>query len=154
MHGQEHPTHYARDHIVFNAGGQHQQMAGVKVMQLAFGRDLEVAFEQMNHHDAFGAVRWQAREMTKEKQRHRGGAVLIQRLLSMPGLTGLKFLSEFRRHLVQIVLVLRRGEAACGMLPQSLGLGNLPRRLGLLFCHENSFHQMSAIESKNSLSWA
>jgi len=92
-------------------------MAGVEVMRLAFGRYLKVAFEQMNRHDAVGAVWRQAREMTEEKQRHSGRTMLIQRLLAVPGLAGLKFLSEFRRHVVQIVLVLRRREPGCGMLP-------------------------------------
>ena len=118
---------------MLDAGGQHQQVAGVKVMHLALGGDLNVTFEHMNHHDPFGAMSGQPGEMAKEKQRHRGGAVLVQRLLSVSGLAGLKFLPEFRRHLVQIVLVLRGYKTISGMLSQSLGLGNFARQFGLFF---------------------
>ena len=94
-------------------------MASVKVMRAAFGRHLEMAFEHMDCHDTFGAMRSQARKVAEEKQRHRSGSALIQRLLAVPSLTGMEFLFEPRCYFVQIERVLRRCKTRFGMLTQT-----------------------------------
>lgn len=127
-----------RHHIVLHSRGQHQQMPCVKIMHLAFGRHLKMTVKRVNHDDTLCPVMRQAREMAEEKQRHSGGAALVQRLLAVPGLAGLEFLPELRRHLAQIILVLRRNEPISGMLSQSLGLGNLLYRLRFVPCHGKS----------------
>lgn len=71
-------------------------------------------------------MRRQAREIPEEIQRLGGRAVLVHRLLALPGsAAGLEFLLESCSYLVQIVVVLRRGELISGMLPMALRLGNL-----------------------------
>ena len=116
VHCQEHVALGSREHIMLNPGGQHQQMAGVKIMHLPLSRYLNVPFEQLDHHDTLGAVTGEAREMTEEIQGHGRRAVLIEGFLAVACLPRFGFLPESHRHFVEVIQVLRCRESLRRML--------------------------------------
>jgi hypothetical protein len=101
---------------MLNPGGQHQQMAGVKIMHMPLSRHLNVPFEQLNDHDTLGAVTGEPCEMTDEIQGHGRRAVLIERFLAVACLPRFDFLPEPHCHFVQVIPVLRCRESLRGML--------------------------------------
>ena len=69
MHRQQHLALLSCHHIVLDSRGQHQQMAGVKVVRLTARRHLKMTLQHLEDHHPFRPMRSQAREMAEQKQR-------------------------------------------------------------------------------------
>ena len=118
MHSQEHLALLVSDEVMLDVRRQDQEAAAVQVVRLAFGHNPQVTFEHVNRNDAAGAVRRQARQVTEEKERNRRRAVLVQGLLTVPGLAGPQLVPSCCNRGVKVELMLRSGEPLLGMLAQ------------------------------------
>jgi hypothetical protein len=107
--------------VVFDAGGEDEEVAGAEVVGLAVGGDLEVAVEDVDGDDALGAVGGEAGEAFEDEERDGDRAALVEGFLASTALAGAGFLLEAGDDGVEVERMLGRVEASGGVLSKAVG---------------------------------
>lgn len=117
---EQHTAGTACGQIVTNPGGQTQHLAGLEIPASVLGRNLDLAFQQMNEDGSVDDMIGQSGTGIERIYGRGQSALSDQNLLSMPVLPRRRLPHELPELLVQIKDFLSFCESCFRPLPQSL----------------------------------
>jgi hypothetical protein len=92
--GEKHVGGLDGEEVVFEAGGEEEEVAGVEVVGDAVGGDADMAVKDVDGDVAFCAVRLEAGLGVEDKEGDGLGGVLVKGFLAVGGIAGAGFAEE------------------------------------------------------------